>query len=102
METYIRQGLISREEARHHPERNIITRAVGSQEDLYLEADLYEFSQGDRFLLCSDGLTRHVEDRELEQLLGQGTPEEICQQLINLTLDRGARDNVTTIVIAIN
>lgn len=102
VETYIRQGIISREEARHHPERHIITRAVGSQEDLYLEADFYEFSQGDRFLLCSDGLTRHVEDHEIERLLGQGTPETVCQQLIGLTLDRGARDNVTTIVVEIS
>ncbi|SFX70755.1 PP2C family protein-serine/threonine phosphatase [Marinospirillum alkaliphilum] len=102
VETYIRQGLITREEARRHPERHIITRAVGSQEELYLEADLCEFSHGDRYLLCSDGLTRHVEDDEIRELLAQGTPEEACNKLLDLTLDRGARDNVTAVVVEID
>ncbi|WP_162299684.1 PP2C family protein-serine/threonine phosphatase [Marinospirillum perlucidum] len=102
VETYVRQGIISREEARSHPDRNIITRAVGSHEELYLEADLCELSQKDRFLICSDGLTRHLEDREIAEILQKGTPDEASQALIDLTLERGAKDNVTVIVIDIN
>lgn len=102
VETYIRQGIISREEARSHPDRHIITRAVGSHEDLFLEADLCELSQKDRYLLCSDGLTRHLEDSEIADLLSKGTAEEACQQLIDLTLERGAKDNVTAVVIDIH
>jgi serine/threonine protein phosphatase PrpC len=102
VETYIRQGIISREEARSHPERHIITRAVGSHEDLFLEADLCEFSSRDRYLLCSDGLTRHLEDSEISHLLKQGSADEACQQLVDLTLERGAKDNVTAVVIDIN
>lgn len=101
VETYVRQGIISREQARTHPERNIITRAVGSQEELFLEADVCEFSLGDRYLLCSDGLTRHVEDDEIKDLLAKGTPQEVCQQMIELTLARGAKDNVTVVVVEI-
>ncbi|SFC26280.1 serine/threonine protein phosphatase Stp1 [Marinospirillum celere] len=102
VETYIRQGIISREEARSHPDRNIITRAVGSQEDLYLEADLCEISPGDRYLLCSDGLTRHLEDHEIEDHLKQSaSAEETAQRLIDLTLKRGAKDNVTAVVVDI-
>lgn len=99
--TYIRQGLITQEEAAYHPERHMITRAVGSHEDLYLEAELCEFVTGERYLLCSDGLTRHLEDKDIASLLGQGTPEQACKQLIDLTLERGAKDNVTALVVEI-
>ncbi|MFY0665468.1 MAG: serine/threonine-protein phosphatase [Natronospirillum sp.] len=102
VETYIRQGIITREQARSHPERNIITRAVGSQDELYLEADVCEFSPGDRYLLCSDGLTRHIEDDEISRMLADGTPQVVCRNLINLTLERGAKDNVTVVVVEIN
>lgn len=102
VETYVRQGIITREQARSHPERNIITRAVGSQEELYLEADVCEFSPGDRYLLCSDGLTRHLEDDEISRMLADGTPETVCRKLIDLTLERGAKDNVTVVVVQIN
>jgi serine/threonine protein phosphatase PrpC len=101
VETYIRQGLITREEAKKHPERHIITRAVGSQEELYMEADLCELSSGDRYLLCSDGLTRHIDDHEIADYLKQGTPEDVCKKLVDLILDRGARDNVTVVVVEI-
>lgn len=99
--TYLKQGLITPEEAKTHPERHIITRAVGSQDDLFLEADLCELASGERFLLCSDGLTRHLSDAEIGRLLGEGSPQEACQKLIDLTLSRGAKDNVTTLVVEI-
>jgi serine/threonine protein phosphatase PrpC len=99
--TYLKQGLITPEEAKTHPERHIITRAVGSQSELFLEADLCELSSGERFLLCSDGLTRHLSDAEIATLLADGTPQEACQKLIDMTLSRGAKDNVTTLVVEI-
>lgn len=102
VQSYVHQGIITPEQARTHPERNIITRAVGSQEELYLEADICEFSAGDRYLLCSDGLTRHLEDDEISRLLADGTPEAVCRKLTDLTLERGAKDNVTVVVVEIN
>lgn len=99
--TYLRQGLITPEEAAYHPERHMITRAVGSHADLFLEAELCEFAPGERYLLCSDGLTRHLDDNDIARLLGEGTPEQACKQLIDLTLERGARDNVTALVVEI-
>lgn len=102
VESYVRQGIITREQARSHPERNVITRAVGSQDELYLEADLCELNSGDRYLLCSDGLTRHLEDSEIARLLAEGEPKSVCRRLIDLTLERGAKDNVTVVVVAIN
>lgn len=101
VESYVRQGIITREQARSHPERNVITRAVGSQDDLYLEADVCEFNSGDRYLLCSDGLTRHLEDHEIGQLMATEPPKTVCRKLIDLTLERGAKDNVTVVVVEI-
>ncbi len=101
VEDYIEQGLISREEALVHPHGNVITRAVGASEKFFLDMDMQEMHAGDRYLLCSDGLTRHLSDQEIQQHLSTGTAEESCRRAIDLTLARGAGDNVTAIVIDI-
>jgi serine/threonine protein phosphatase PrpC len=99
VEVYVEQGLISREEAAVHPHGNMITRAVGAAENLYLDMDIQEMQSGDRYLLCSDGLTKHTNDLEFQEMLQTGTPEECCKKMIDLTLERGAGDNVTLIII---
>jgi len=99
VEIYIEQGLISRHEAATHPHGNMITRAVGATDDLYIDFDIQVMQSGDRYMLCSDGLTKHLEDLEFEEMLSEGSVEESCKELIALTLERGAGDNVTTIVI---
>jgi serine/threonine protein phosphatase PrpC len=101
VEMYVEQGLISREEALVHPHGNMITRAVGAVDDLFLDMDMQELEAGDRYLLCSDGLTKHIHDAELEEQLAGGNAEEACRRLIDLTLSRGAGDNVTAIVVDI-
>jgi serine/threonine protein phosphatase PrpC len=102
VEVYIEQGLISRSEAATHPHGNMITRAVGAADDLYIDFDIQEMQSGDRYMLCSDGLTKHLEDQEFEEMLSEGSVEESCKALIALTLERGAGDNVTTIVIDVD
>ncbi len=102
VEQYVEQGLISREEALVHPHGNMITRAVGATPHFFLDMDIQEMEKGDRYLLCSDGLTKHTEDFEFQDLLKKGTAEEVCNKMIELTLDRGAGDNVTAIVIDID
>lgn len=101
VEQYVEQGLISREEAAVHPHGNMITRAVGATQNFFLDMEIQEMKKGDRYLLCSDGLTKHIEDFEFQEMLPKGTAEEICKELTDLTLSRGAGDNVTTIVIDI-
>jgi len=102
VEVYIEQGLISREEAVVHPHGNMITRAVGAAEVLYVDMDIQEMQSGDRYLLCSDGLTKHTNDPEFEEMLQVGTPEECCKTMIDQTLERGAGDNVTVIIIDVD
>lgn len=101
VESMIEQGLISREEASGHPAGNMVTRAVGASENLFVDLDMTAVQPGDRYLLCSDGLDKHVADREIEKILGQGLPKEAAQKLIDVTLSRGAIDNVTVSVVEI-
>jgi len=99
VEIYVEQGLITREEAAVHPHGNMITRAVGATDTLFLDMDIQEMNTGDRFCLCSDGLTKHIQDLEIGDFMKEGTAAECCQKLINTTLERGAGDNVTAIII---
>ena len=99
---YIELGLINPAEASKHPHRNIITRAVGATKKFFLDMDIQEIRPSDRYLLCSDGLTKHVMDAEIEDILREGATEVICWELIELTLLRGASDNVTAIIIDID
>ncbi|MCG8379501.1 MAG: protein phosphatase 2C domain-containing protein [Proteobacteria bacterium] len=102
VEQYVEQGLISREEAAVHPHGNMITRAVGATQNFFLDMDIQEIQKGDRYLLCSDGLTKHIVDFEFQEMLPNGSAEKVCKELIDLTLSRGAGDNVTAIVIDID
>ena len=102
VEQYVEQGLISREEAAVHPHGNMITRAVGATQNFFLDMDIQEMHHGDRYLLCSDGLTKHIVDFEFQEMLEKGSTEAVCKELIELTLSRGAGDNVTAIVIDID
>ena len=101
VEQYVEQGLITRDEALVHPHGNMITRAVGATEELFLDMEIQKLKKEDRFMLCSDGLTKHLSNPEIEELLGSGNAEECCNSLIDATLARGAGDNVTCIVVDI-
>jgi protein phosphatase len=94
------RGVITREEARTWPRRNVITRAVGVHDDPELELDHGMLEPGDAFVLCSDGLTGHVEDEEILNLIVQEQDAQAaCDALVALTLERGATDNVTVVVV---
>lgn len=92
-------GALSEEEARSHPMGNIVTRAVGAQDDLELAETQLEVRPGDCFLLCSDGLNKTVEDHELQAVLGSQAPYEMVRSLVHLGLTRGAPDNITAVVV---
>lgn len=95
------RGEVTPEEARGHRLANRITRAVGAARELVLEGAQGELQPGDAFLLCSDGLTRHVEDVEIGAALGTLPPRDAAEQLQALTLARGAADNVTVVSVCV-
>ena len=101
VELYIERGLLDRADADGHPSGNMVTRAVGVSDDLNLELDMFELADRDRFLLCSDGLDKHVKDAEIEQIMGAGDAPAVARELVDLTLARGAVDNVTVCVVEV-
>ena len=99
VEDLISQGKVTPEEARRHPQRNLITRALGTTAKV--KADLFRETahKGDILLLCSDGLVNEATDEEIcRDILAGGTPEEVGQRLLTRALERGASDNVTIIL----
>jgi protein phosphatase len=95
----VAQGVLTAEEARRWPRRNVITRAIGVGDDPELELERGDLQGNDAFVLCSDGLTNHVEDGEILAAVAAHAPELASRALIDMTLARGATDNVTVIVV---
>ncbi|MGN0038358.1 MAG: Stp1/IreP family PP2C-type Ser/Thr phosphatase [Coriobacteriales bacterium] len=96
----VEQGRITEEEARVHPQRSVITRALGS--DATVEPDIYilRVSPGDRLLLCSDGLSGMVQDSGIASILrANASPQDCCDALIREALAAGGMDNVTCVVV---
>jgi protein phosphatase len=91
-------GVITEEEARHHPAQHMITRAVGATDVLELDDDAIEVADGDVFLLCSDGLSNELSDDEIADVL-TAQRENACGELVELALARGGRDNITAVVV---
>jgi serine/threonine protein phosphatase Stp1 len=98
----VEQGLILREDAESHPAANVVTRAVGAAQELFMDVEVEELNPGDRYLLCSDGLTKEVQEPEIAQYMQQGSCSDVCDRLVGLTLERGSRDNVSVVVIDFN
>jgi serine/threonine protein phosphatase PrpC/outer membrane biosynthesis protein TonB len=100
VEEQVRAGMLTPEQARKHPQRNLVTRALGSRPTV--EVDLFEgeISEGDTLLLCSDGLTGRVEDPEIAALVLDHPPQEAARRLVALANDRGGNDNITVLLIS--
>ena len=95
---YVASGKLTEEEAENHPQRSLVTRALGLE--FHLEVDEFEepLEQGDRLLLCSDGLNVMIDDDHIRSLLGSGTPEEAAWALIEAANTAGGHDNITVAI----
>ena len=94
----VRAGEITAEEAAHHPQRNILTRALGIEADPLIDSwDLVPV-HGDRYLLCSDGLFNELGDERLAEVLSEGSVQEVADRLVDEAVDNGGHDNVTVLV----
>ncbi len=92
-------GTISAEEAVNWPRKNVITRAVGVTQAPECDVVGGKIELGDRFLLCSDGLIEYLSDAEIAGILANHEPQDACDHMVQETLNRGAKDNVTVIII---
>lgn len=97
----VRQGLITSEQARNHPMRNIITRALGAGESMAIDHIDLSLQKGDVVLLCSDGLSGMIDDELIAETIaiGEGDIESVCSSLVRLANEAGGRDNITAVML---
>lgn len=100
VEEMIRMGQLDRESARTHPKKNIITRAIGAEDEVHADYFTVKLSPGSIVLMCSDGLTNMLDDEEIRMILnGQRDIVEKAEELINAANDNGGKDNIAVILI---
>ncbi|MBP3604917.1 MAG: Stp1/IreP family PP2C-type Ser/Thr phosphatase [Lachnospiraceae bacterium] len=100
VEEMIRMGGLDREAARNHPDKNIITRAIGAKDTIEIDFFNEELKSGDIVLMCSDGLTNMLQDEEINAILkGAGTLKERAEKLVEAANNNGGRDNIAVIII---
>lgn len=93
------KGRITEEEAVDHPRKNILTRALGTDSSVPVDTMEMVLKSGDIIMLCTDGITNHVDENELKSFLKENAPEMACREIIALANDRGGFDNMTVLVI---
>jgi protein phosphatase len=100
IEYLIRNGLLDRDLANEHPDRNIITRALGIVPEIAVDTFELTYKEGDLLIMCSDGLNSMVSDEMIYKIASKyESPEEICDNLINEAKRNGGNDNITIIVV---
>ena len=99
----VRAGRMTEEQAETHPSRNIISRALGAEATVDVDLKTMMVEPGTAFLICSDGVTRHVADQEIKGVLTfGGEPVEICEYIKGLCYERGAEDNLTAVIVKVS
>ncbi len=99
----VKEGAISPQQAEIHPQRSVLTRALGTEPSVQIDISASEIEPRDRILLCTDGLTAMLSDPEIKELLSEPAgPQSICKDLVDSANDRGGSDNTTVIVLEID
>jgi len=102
VEEEVRAGRMTPEQAANHPSKNVISRALGAEDSVEADMKVIDVDDGSAFLLCTDGITRHLPDNELRDLLtANGTPNELCEEMKRRCYQRGAEDNLTAIIVQV-
>jgi protein phosphatase len=95
-------GQITAEQARTHPQRNLLYRSIGTDPSVEVDTFSEQLEPGDILLLCSDGLVNHVRDEEIARsVLEQSDPNRACEQLVALANERGGRDNISVVIVRV-
>lgn len=102
IEKYLERGILTPLTAKTHPERHVLTRALGIPASATPTIGAFPIQEDDRVLLCSDGLTKMLEDDDIQRILSahDADPTHLCHHLVREALDHGGEDNVTVVVVA--
>lgn len=96
----LKKGEISEEEANDHPQKNVLIRALGTEADVQIDVNAFQWKEGDQLLLCSDGLSNKVSEEQIcSVLLEEETAQVKCERLVQHALEAGGEDNISVIVI---
>ena len=98
----VERGVLTPEQAVDHPHGNLVTRAVGAADRLFVDIEMVPMQAGDLFILCSDGLEKEVADEEMSVMVADSDTSQLSHALLERALAYGARDNVTVITVAIH
>lgn len=102
VEMMVKRGEITREQAKYHPVKNLITRAVGTEETVESDTFVQKLKPGDSILLCSDGLSNMMADQEILFEVAHGASRSsCCKRLLDIAENRGAPDNVTVVIVTV-
>ena len=102
VEEEVRAGRMTPEQAANHPSKNVISRALGAESAVEADMKTTEVDDGSTFLLCTDGITRHIPDNELREFLMSGnSAEAICAGMKQRCFERGAEDNLTAVIVQV-
>src|SRR6478672_5730447 len=102
VEEEVRAGRMTPEQAANHPSKNVISRALGAEPSVEADMKTIEVDEGSAFLLCTDGITRHIPDYELRDLMtSEGTPPQLCEEMKRRCYQRGAEDNLTAVIVQV-
>ncbi|MGE5613403.1 MAG: Stp1/IreP family PP2C-type Ser/Thr phosphatase [Bacillota bacterium] len=95
----VKNGTLTIEEAKMHPNKHVITRAIGTSSALDVGIMSFDYEEGDIFVLCTDGLTNKLEEYEILDVIANNEPDEACEKLVDIAKSKGGEDNITVIVI---
>ena len=102
VEEEVRAGRMTPEQAANHPSKNVISRALGAEQGVEVDMKTMEVEDGTEFLLCTDGITRHISDNELRQLMViSNNLDDLCNELKRRCYERGAEDNLTVVAVRV-
>ncbi len=102
VEEEVRAGRMTPEQALTHPSRNVISRALGAEQTVEIDMKTIMFEPNTKFLVCSDGVTRHIPDEEIRSILmTENDNFQVCQTIKELCFERGAEDNLTAVIVSI-
>ncbi len=102
VEELVERGVLTPEQAVDHPHGNLVTRAVGAADRLFLDVEIIPIQSGDLFILCSDGLEKEIAEENMSVMVEAGDASQLSHTLLARALAVGARDNVTVITVAIH